>query len=152
MACRDRGGCSYWVDLGDLMSKSSKNKSEGDPAVAAFLQKLKHPLKKEIEDLRKIILGVSPKIGEGIKWNSPSFRTTEYFATLNIRKDQVWLILHLGAKVVDNSRELKIADPDGLLKWLAKDRVLVTFADARDVKAKKSRLQKIIREWIRCVV
>ena len=89
----------------------------------------------------------------GIKWNSPSFRTTEYFATLNLRakdgKDRVWLILHRGAKAKDNTKDLRIADPTGLLKWLAKDRCLVTFDDGKVVKAKKSALQAIIREWIR---
>ena len=56
-----------------------------DPAVIDFLDKLEHPLKPEIETIRQIILGVSPTIREGIKWNSPSFRTTDYFATLNLR-------------------------------------------------------------------
>jgi len=128
------------------------NKLQADLEVAEFLRKLKHPRKMDIEAVRKIILGVSPKISEGIKWNSPSFRTTEYFATLNLRKDQVWLILHFGAKTKDNSNEVKIADPSGLLKWLAKDRAVVIFSDAKDVTAKKSALQKIIREWIRYVV
>src|SRR5262245_41223578 len=60
--------------------------SQTDPAVIAFLRELDHPLKQEVEAVRQIILGVSPEIREGIKWNAPSFRTTEYFATLNLRK------------------------------------------------------------------
>ena len=119
-----------------------------DPAVAAFLRDLDHPLKKEIQTVRRIILGVSPAIREGIKWNAPSFRTTEYFATMNLRQDRVWLILHFGAKVKDNTKSVAIADPTGLLKWLAKDRALVTFDDAKDIKAKRSALEAIIREWI----
>ncbi|MCI0639794.1 MAG: DUF1801 domain-containing protein [Gemmataceae bacterium] len=139
--------------------------SQTDPAVVAFLRDLDHPLKKEIEAVRKIILGVSPEIREGIKWNAPSFRlcsplapradnrrTTEYFATLNLRakdgKDRVWLILHRGAKAKDNTKELKIADPAGLLQWLAKDRCLVTFADQKEIKAKRAALERIVREWI----
>ncbi len=126
-----------------------------DPAVAAYLRELKHPLKKEIEAVRQIILGVSPQISEGIKWNSPSFRTKEWFATLNLRaqdgKERVWLILHLGAKVKDKAKPVKIADPAGLLKWLGKDRALATFTDAKDVQAKRSALQAILREWIRYV-
>ena len=126
--------------------------SQTDPAVIAFLAELDHPLKPEIEAVRQIILDVSPEIREGIKWNSPSFRTTDFSATLNLRakdgKDRVWLILHRGAKVKDNSKDLQIADPAGLLEWLAKDRSLVTFADAKDIKAKKAALQTIVRDWI----
>ena len=134
-------------------AKPEPESSPTDPAVIAFLHDLDHPLKKEIEAVRQIVLGVSPKIHEGIKWNSPSFRTTEYFATLNLRamdgKDRVWLILHRGAKAKDNTKDLRIADTAGLLEWLAKDRCLVTFADGKDIKAKKSALQVILREWIR---
>ena len=126
--------------------------SQTDPAVVAFLRALNHPLKKEIEAVRQIILGVSPEIREGIKWNAPSFRTTEYFATLNLRakngKDRVWLILHRGAKAKDNTKSLKIADSAGLLKWLAKDRCLVTFGDAKDIQAKQATLEGIVRAWI----
>ncbi|HQX23347.1 MAG TPA: DUF1801 domain-containing protein, partial [Pseudomonadota bacterium] len=69
----------------------------GSRDVDAFLGQLDHPLKDGIEALRGIILGASAGISEGIKWNSPSFRTTEWFATVNIRKDALMLILHLGA-------------------------------------------------------
>ena len=83
-----------------------------DPAVFDYLDKLEHPLKAEIETVRQIILGVSPEIREGIKWNSPSFRTTDYFATLNLRQGRVWLILGTGAKVKPTAQTgLSIPDP-----------------------------------------
>jgi hypothetical protein len=50
-------------------------------AVDEFLRALDHPFKSEIETMRKIILGAHPTVSEGTKWNAPSFRTTEYFAT-----------------------------------------------------------------------
>lgn len=123
-----------------------------DPTVVAFMKALDHPQKKAIEAVRQLILSVSPKIHEGIKWNSPSFRTTEYFATLNLRDNRVWLILHLGAKVKDNATKgMQIADSTGLLKWLAKDRALVTFENAKNVEGKRGPLKKVLREWIRWV-
>lgn len=135
------------------VAKSDPGGSQTDAAVVAFLRELDHPLKSAVEAVRQIILGVSPEIREGIKWNAPSFRTTEFFATLNLRardgKDRVWLILHRGAKAKDNSKDLQIADPAGLLEWLAKDRCLVTFADGKDVKEKKAALESVVREWIR---
>jgi len=132
-------------------AKSEPGDSQTDPAVDAFMRELDHPRKNEIEAVRRIIPGVSPEIREGIKWNSPSFRTTDYFATVNLRaKDgetRVWLILHTGAKK-KAAKELKIADPAGLMQWLAPDRCLVTFADGKDIQARRAALETIIREWI----
>ena len=134
---------------GKRVARPAPSNSQTDPAVIAFLRELDHPLKKEIESVRQIILGVSPTIREGIKWNSPSFRTSEYFATLNLREGRVWLILHTGAKVKDIAMKGRIADPAGLLKWLAKNRCLVTFRDGKDIQAKRAALHAIVREWIR---
>jgi len=125
--------------------------SQAGEDVAAFMRDLDHPLKAEIEALRQIILGVDPEIREEIKWNAPSFRTTEHFATFNLRtKDRVRIILHTGAKVKETATKgLKIADPDGLLEWLSKDRCLVTFSDGKDIQGKRAALEAILRAWIR---
>ena len=122
-----------------------------DPAVIDFLDKLDHPLKPEFETVRRIILGVSPEIREGIKWNAPSFRATDYFATLNLRQGRLWLILHTGAKVKPTAQTgLPIPDPTHLLEWLANDRAVVKFTDAADVQAKRAALEAIVREWVQC--
>lgn len=122
----------------------------GSEEVDEFLRMLRHPLKPVLEVLRSIIRSASPSIHEGIKWKSPSFRTTDYFATINMHgQDQLRLILHMGAKVKESATKgLKIADPAGLLKWLAKDRALVSFSDMKDVNAKRAALKAIIRDWI----
>jgi hypothetical protein len=118
--------------------------------VDEFMRALEHPFKAEIEVLRASILGADRAIAEGIKWNAPSFRTTEYFATTNLReKKGIGLIFHLGAKV----RELPpggvvIDDPEGLLEWLGKDRAMVVFRNREDVEAKRAALVRIVRQWI----
>jgi uncharacterized protein YdhG (YjbR/CyaY superfamily) len=133
-----------------VVADAGGEKSRTDPAVIAFISALDHPLKAEVETLRKIILDASPEIREGVKWNSPSFRTTEYFATLNLRdQESVRLILHLGAKVKTSGGGLPVPDPAGLLKWLGKDRCLVAFSNEEDVRVKQTALQDIIREWVR---
>lgn len=117
--------------------------------VDAFTAELEHPLKAEIEAVRRIIREVSPTISEAIKWNAPSFRTTEFFATINLRsRDQVQLIFHLGAKVRKDLKPLELADPAGLVKWLAKDRCTVTVGAGKTVQTNKGALQAIVREWI----
>ncbi|MGA9521271.1 MAG: DUF1801 domain-containing protein [Myxococcaceae bacterium] len=130
--------------------RPDSSSSQQEAAVVEFLRELDHPLKSEIEAVRQIILGVSPEIREGIKWNAPSFRTTDFFATFHLRnRDSVRLILHTGAKVKASAKKgVEIADPAGLLEWLADDRCMVTFVDAADVQAKRTPLKAVIREWI----
>jgi hypothetical protein len=121
-----------------------------DPAVITFLSELDHPLKKEVETVRQIILGVSPEIREGIKWNAPSFLTTDHFATFNLRtQDRIRLILHTGAKVKATAKQgMKLEDPTGMVEWLAKDRCLVTLGNGKDIQARRAALESIVREWI----
>ena len=90
---------------------------------------LVHPRKAEVEALRRIVRGASPAVREGIKWNVPSFRTTEYFATFHLRvkgaDDRVRLIFHTGAKVKASATEgVAVADPAGLLLALERGRVV----------------------------
>jgi Domain of unknown function (DU1801) len=125
--------------------------SRRDPAVSAFLRELDHPLKRDIEAVRQIVLGVSSGIGEGIKWNGPSFRTKEFFATVFLRsRDRVQLIFHKGARVKDGSTKgMEIPDPQGLIQWLAKERCIVTVGSGKEVKDRRAALEAIVREWIR---
>lgn len=98
-----------------------------------------------------MILDVSPTIQEGIKWNSLSFRTTEWFATFNWRvKDQVQIVLHLGAKVKDASEVADIPDPDDRLKWQAKDRALLTLHPS-EIERCRETVTALIQEWIKHV-
>src|SRR5690349_8074472 len=119
-----------------------------DGGVAAFLDALDHPLAPAVVALRKVVLAVDPSIAEAVKWNAPSFRTTEHFATMNLRKrDSLLLILHLGAKKRALPK-LAIEDPQRLLQWLGPDRAAVAFADASDVAAKAPALRAILRQWL----
>lgn len=119
-------------------------------AVDQFMATLDHPFKAEIETLRRAMLAVDPSVAEGIKWNAPSWRTTDYFATTHLRsKSGLGLILHLGAKVrALPEGGLDIPDPAGLLKWLGRDRAQVEFSSAADFTAKLPALQALLRAWI----
>ncbi|KQV96142.1 DUF1801 domain-containing protein [Pelomonas sp. Root1237] len=122
-------------------------------AVDQFMATLDHPFKAEIEALRQALLALDPSIAEGIKWNAPSWRTSEYFATTHLRsKTGLGLILHLGAKARELPEGgLQITDPAGLLKWLGKDRAQVEFTSAVDFTAKLPALQAVLKGWIRHV-
>jgi len=131
-------------------TQPAKRSAAAPENVEAFLAALDHPFKPEILALRQIILGVDPSITEDIKWNAPSFRTSEFFATMHLRaKDGLQIILHLGAKTRDTaSAGIAIADPEALLVWLAKDRAAVTFRDLNDIGERRSAFAQIIRQWI----
>ncbi|MBL8742002.1 MAG: DUF1801 domain-containing protein [Myxococcales bacterium] len=133
--------------------KTARHKSRADSSAAVdeLMASLTHPHKDAIELLRELMLGVDGSVAEGVKWNAPSFRTTEYFATTNLRtKTGIGVVLHLGAKVRDlPANGLAIKDPSGLLKWLAKDRASLELADAADLKGKRGAIEKILRQWIR---
>ncbi len=140
-----------------LPAKTTKAPLQSADAVDEFMRGLDHPLKAAVAMVRSIILGASPRIAEGIKWNSPSFylmESTQYFATINTyrkakTKDCVLIIFHEGAKVKDSSTPgVTIRDPSGLLEWLAKERCAARFYDLKEVKAKKAALQGIVRQWI----
>jgi hypothetical protein len=118
---------------------------------STFLAALDHPLKSDIEAVRKIVLGASPEVAEGVKWNSLSFRKSDWFATVNLRsKDVVQLVFHTGAKVKDNPK-LDIPDPGGLLLWLAKDRALVTLGAGKTLKANTKAFEAIVKAWVKYV-
>lgn len=120
-------------------------------AVDTFMAKLAHPHKDAIQEMRRILCAADPSIAEGVKWNAPSYRTTEYFATTQLRgRDGIGIVLHLGAKRRDTPA-FQLEDPQGLLKWLARDRALMNFAGIQDVKAHEAAIQAIVREWITSV-
>jgi uncharacterized protein YdhG (YjbR/CyaY superfamily) len=127
--------------------------SQTDAAVAAYMLASDHPLKRDLETVRRIILGVSPKISEEIKWKVPSFRTSkEFFATLHARStESVQVILHLGAKVRPDQGLMSLADPKHLMKWLGKNRCLITLGKGPDIAKNRAAFVAIIRAWVKFV-
>jgi hypothetical protein len=134
-----------------LKSPRRKSPAREPESVEAFLASLDHPFKPEVLALRRIILGAAPDITEGIKWNAPSFRTSEWFATFQLRaRDAVQVILHLGAKARRDANVV-ISDPQSLLEWLAADRASVKFRGLDDVEARQAAFADVIRQWVRHV-
>jgi hypothetical protein len=136
-----------------LKPAAHNSRADSSEAVDTYMAQLQHPCKAEVQALRRVIVSVDPSIAEGVKWNAPSFRTTEYFATTNLRaKAGVGLILHLGAKARDLPvGGVAIQDPIKMLKWLGKDRAMVEFGSMSEIEASKEALQAILRQWVRYV-
>jgi uncharacterized protein YdhG (YjbR/CyaY superfamily) len=120
--------------------------------VSEFLDEFKHPLRKEIDLLREIILTANSGLSENIKWNGPNYCVgNEDRITLRIQpttSKQIQLIFHRGAKVKEQPKSKLINDNSGLLVWKEHDRAIATFKNIQEIENKKSDLHKIINEWI----
>ena len=131
--------------------KAPASKPSSGEDAGALLATLDHPLKADIEAVRKLILAASPEIAEGVKWNSLSFRHTDWFATVNLRSTTtIQLVMHTGAKVKDDP-DFSIPDENGLLVWLAKDRALATLGSGKTLKANAKAFTAIVRAWVKYV-
>lgn len=129
----------------------ASRKSSSSVTVAEYIAGLPASLRSEVETLRRAILSAADRIEEEVKWNAPSFRVGEHFATMRLNgKVPLQLILHLGAKKSFVPRG-DIEDPAGLLQWLGPDRACIGFAEPGAVAARASALQAIVRQWVRHV-
>jgi hypothetical protein len=125
-----------------LPAKSRKTAS-------ALVAALEHPHKDAIDRLIVLTTSADPRIELRWKWNAPSLALSDDFATFHLRaKEGVSLIMHFGAKKRATPSAEEIADPKGLLTWLAKDRAQITFADLAAVEANKKSFVALIRAWI----
>jgi len=111
-----------------------------NPEVDAYLNKKEHPLTKEIQNVREIILQTDNKIEETIKWSSPTFMYKGNIASffMNAKKN-VSLMFHKGANI-------QVAND--LLEGDGKEARVARFYDIEDINSKKMALQEVVREWI----
>src|SRR6478609_3871881 len=58
---------------------------DAETVVDAYMRDVEHPFKAEMQAIRQIILGASPKISERIKWNAPSYYYKEDLGAFNPR-------------------------------------------------------------------
>ncbi|MCJ8009322.1 DUF1801 domain-containing protein [Lederbergia wuyishanensis] len=133
------------------MTNKKTNRISGSEQVAEFMINLKHPLKKEIDEVRIIILSANEQITEHIKWNAPSFcYKNEDRVTFNLHgKGFFRLVFHCGAKAKENHLERSLVDDTTeLLEWVSSDRAIVKFTDMNDVKEKKDKLVEAVNKWI----
>lgn len=111
--------------------------------VTAYMDQLEHPLKAEMEAVRKIIKECDKTIHERIKWNAPSYYTSADMVTFNHRSPEyVHLIFHHPTIVKIKST---------LLEGDYKDRRMVYFRTMKEVTANKKELQRIIKEQVQLI-
>jgi uncharacterized protein YdhG (YjbR/CyaY superfamily) len=126
------------------MAKSIRSTASDDAAkVKDYMDQLDHPLKAEIEALRKLIKEAGPMLSERIKWNAPSYYYKVDLLTFNHRmRDKVHLIFH---------NEAIVRIKSDLLEGDYKDRRMMYFPDMKAVKANKKELERIIGAYLRLI-
>jgi uncharacterized protein YdhG (YjbR/CyaY superfamily) len=122
--------------------KKQNTKLDGTEEVDHFLKELDHPLKAEVQMIREIIKNVNNEITEQIKWKAPSFSYKgEYLVTFNLRDQQkIHLVFH-NPQIANVKSKLLEGDYE--------DRRMAYFADENDVKAKKTALEKALKDLIK---
>ena len=122
--------------------KKSNTKMDSTEEVNQFMEKLDHPFKAEVQMIREIIKNVDSEITEQIKWKAPSFSYKgEYLVTFNLRDQQkIHLVFH-NPKIANVKSKLLEGDYE--------DRRMAYFADENDIKAKKTDLEKVLRDLIK---
>jgi len=110
--------------------------------VDAYMHDVDHPFKAEMQAIRQIILGASPKISERIKWNAPSFYYKQDLGAFNPRATEY---AHLILLFPDGQ---SIDEAGDLLEGKHKDRREAKFRSLDDVAAKKPALERLVRRWV----
>ncbi|MGZ3836783.1 MAG: DUF1801 domain-containing protein [Mucilaginibacter sp.] len=137
-----------------MASQELETKPSEPEKVDAYIQKMKHPLKDVVEELRLLILETDNDIGEEVKWNAPTFfysgpmcpfnpkEYKRYLIVFNLyQQNCIRLVFPGGAKVDDGSGQL-------LQGNYADGRRLALFYSLDDVQAKKPLMQAAIRKWL----
>lgn len=118
--------------------------------VTEFLDEQNHPFRKEIEQLRILILSTNEDLTENIKWNGPNYCfNNEDRITMKIQPlKNIQLIFHRGAKKLEQPKEKLIKENSNLLIWKENDRAVATFTNRTDIKNADLNLKEIIEKWI----
>lgn len=119
--------------------------------VTEFLDGLNHPLRAEIEQLRKLILNAEPTLTENVKWNGPNYCIGDADRiTMKIQPPkQIQLIFHRGVKKLEQPKERLLATNSKLLVWKENDRALASFKNQTEIENTASELRDIIKDWIK---
>lgn len=122
--------------------KKANSAANQTQQVDAFMDKLDHPFKTEVQMVREIIKTVNADIAEQIKWNAPSFSYKgESLVTFNLwEKERIHLVFH-------NPMISKVKNK--LLEGDYEHRRMAYFDDQQDIETKRPALEKALRDLIK---
>jgi hypothetical protein len=110
-----------------------------NPEVDAWLERYDNPLKPLVLRVREIMLAADPRIGEVIKWSTPTFTYRGNLASFQPRsKQHVSLLVHTGASIPGDH---PILEGGGDVARY------VRLTDAASVEAARPALEAVVRAW-----
>ena len=112
---------------------------ERNPGVDAWLASYENPMKPLVERVREIMLDADDRIGETIKWSTPTFVYKGNLASFQPRARQfVSILFHTGAS---------IPGEHPLLEGGGETARYARLTDAEEVEARRPELAAIVRAW-----
>ena len=110
-----------------------------NPEVDAWLASYDNPMKEVVVATRAVLLGADARLGECIKWKSPTFTCGGNLASFNPRsKKHASLMFHVGADIPGDHP---------VLEGDSKTARTVKIASLDDLAAKKAGLEGVVRSW-----
>lgn len=110
------------------------------PDVDTWLATYDNPMKGVVLAVREVVLATDPRIGECIKWKSPTFTFEGNIASFNPRsKKHASLMFHVGARIPGDHP---------VLEGGGETARYIKFTNLDDVAAKTDALQSVVRAWI----
>lgn len=117
------------------------------PGVDALLSALEHPLKAEVQALRRIFLGADARLRERVKWNSPSFFAGEAdLGAFTLRQEGFVHFIMVFPKGMAAYAECPLFEGKHV------DRRELKFKDMGDVLAKQPLLEAAVQDWVRVLL
>lgn len=110
-----------------------------NPDVDAWLERYDNPMKPLVERVREVMLGADDRIGEVIKWSTPTFVYRGNFASFQPRAKQfVSILYHEGASIPGSHPIL-----DGGGDHARYSRI----SDEAELEARGAELEAVVRAW-----
>jgi hypothetical protein len=110
-----------------------------NPEVEAWLERYDNPLKPLVVRVREILLGADPRIGEVIKWSTPTFVYKGNLVSFQPRAKQfVSLLWHQGGSIPGTHPVLEGGGDTARYSRLP---------DADAIEAAQPQLEAVVRAW-----
>jgi hypothetical protein len=107
--------------------------------VDAWFTDYDNPMIDVVQQVRKIILATDPRIGETIKWKSPTFVFNGNLASFNPRsKKHASLMFHTGAQIPGDHPALEGGGDTARY---------IRFSNEAEVAAKRADLEAVVKAW-----
>jgi hypothetical protein len=109
-----------------------------NPDVDRWFDEAGHPLDATLRRAREIILGADGRVGESIKWKTPTFAFRGNIASFNPSRRVVSVMFHRGAEIPGDHPRL---EGDGKLVRTMR------FGGVEELEAGRADLEAVVRAW-----